>query len=181
MLKVFEDANLKLLSVFSNVNGVTCTRIIDEILKGNTAPDYLAFLCTHGKLQSSKEQIRDAVEGMFTEHHKFMLKAIRRSIASLEEEIAELEAEIDRRCEPVQEDIERLCTIPGIDKTGTKELISEIGVNMLNATFIRLKYAYRVVEDLIVEITNDEEIKTIETAIEQETAIKTHFYVHSNF
>ena len=130
MLKVFEDANLKLSSVFSNVNGVTCTRIIDEILKGNTDPDYLASLCTHGKLKSSKEQIRDAVEGVFTEHHKFMLKAIRRSIASLEEEIAELEAEIDRRCEPVQEEIERLCTIPGIDKTGAKELIAEIGVNM---------------------------------------------------
>lgn len=48
-------------------------------------------------------------------------------------------------------------------------------VDMLNATFIRLKYAYRVVGDLIVEITNDEEIKTIETAIEQETTIKTHF------
>lgn len=130
MLKVFEDANLKFSSVFSNVNGVTCTRIIDEILKGNTDPDYLASLCTHGNLQSSKEQIRDAVEGVFTEHHKFMLKAIRRSIASLEEEITELEAEIDRRCEPVREEIERLCTIPGIDKTGAKELIAEIGVNM---------------------------------------------------
>ena len=59
-----------------------------------------------------------------------MLKAIRRSIASLEEEIAELETEIDRRCEPVQKEIERLCTIPGIDKTGAKELIAEIGVNM---------------------------------------------------
>ena len=54
MLKVFEDANLKLSSVFSNLNGVTCTRIIDEILKGNTDPDYLASLCTHSKLQSSK-------------------------------------------------------------------------------------------------------------------------------
>ena len=57
----------------------------NRMLKGNTDPDYLASLCTHGKLKSSKEQIRDAVEGVFTEHHKFMLKAIRRSIASLEE------------------------------------------------------------------------------------------------
>lgn len=51
-------------------------------------------------LQSSKEQIRDAVAGCFTERHKLMLKAIRRSIAGLEEEIAEQEAEIDRRSEP---------------------------------------------------------------------------------
>lgn len=130
MMKVLEDANLKLSSVFSNVSGVTCTKVIDAILDGNTDPDYLTSLCTHGKLQSTKEQIHDAVEGRFTEHHKFMLKAIRKSITSLEEEIAELEAEIDRRCEPIREEIERLCTIPGIDQTGAKELIAEIGVDM---------------------------------------------------
>lgn len=130
MMKVLEDANLKLSSVFSNVSGVTCTKVIDAILDGNTDPDYLTSLCTHGKLQSTKEQIHDAVEGRFTEHHKFMLKAIRRSITSLEDEIAELEAEIDRRCEPVREEIEHLCTIPGIDHTGAKELIAEIGVDM---------------------------------------------------
>lgn len=48
-------------------------------------------------------------------------------------------------------------------------------VNMLNATFIRLNYAYRIVNDIIVEITDDEEIMTIETAINQESTIKTHF------
>ena len=130
MLKVLEDANLKLSSVFSNVNGVTCTKIIDEILAGRTDPDYLTSLCTHGRLQSTKEEIHDAVEGCFTEHHKFMLKAIRNGISNLEKEIAALEAEIDRRCVSVQADIERLCTIPGIDKTGAKELIAEIGVDM---------------------------------------------------
>lgn len=130
MLKVLEDANLKLSNVFSNVNGVTCTKIIDEILAGRTDPDYLTSLCTHGRLQSTKEEIHDAVEGCFTEHHKFMLQSIRRSISSLEKEISLLEAEIDRRCLSVQADIERLCTIPGIDRTGAKELIAEIGVDM---------------------------------------------------
>lgn len=59
-----------------------------------------------------------------------MLQSIRRSISSLEKEISLLEAEIDRRCLSVQADIERLCTIPGIDRTGAKELIAEIGVDM---------------------------------------------------
>lgn len=87
-------------------------------------------MCTHRRLQSTKEQIHDAVEGCFTEHHKFMLKTIRRSISSLEQEISILDAEIDRRCMSVQAEIERLCTIPGIGKTGARELIAEIGVNM---------------------------------------------------
>lgn len=47
-------------------------------------------------------------------------------------------------------------------------------IQMLNNTFIRLNYGYRVVEDQIVEITDDEEIRTIETALKQTTAVKTH-------
>ena len=64
---MLEGANLKLLSVFCNVNGITRTKIIDEILAERTDLDQLTFLCTHGFLQSTKEEIHDAVEGCFTE------------------------------------------------------------------------------------------------------------------
>lgn len=47
-------------------------------------------------------------------------------------------------------------------------------VHSLNSTFKRLNYAYRVVDDIIVEIVDDEEIVAIETAGEQESTIKTH-------
>lgn len=47
-------------------------------------------------------------------------------------------------------------------------------IKLLNDTFKRLSYAYRVVDDQIVEITDDEEIETIEKAIDQSTTIKTH-------
>lgn len=47
-------------------------------------------------------------------------------------------------------------------------------VNILNATFCRLNYAYRVVVDQIVEITDDDEIKTIEEALKQTSSVQTH-------
>lgn len=47
-------------------------------------------------------------------------------------------------------------------------------VRLLNSTFKRLNYAYRIVDDLIVEITDEEEIKTIEDAVEQASTIKIH-------
>lgn len=37
-----------------------------------------------------------------------------------------------------------------------------------------MNYAYRIVDDLIIEITDDEEIKTVEEAIEQTSTINTH-------
>lgn len=47
-------------------------------------------------------------------------------------------------------------------------------VKILNSTFKRLNYAYRIVDDQIVEITNQEEIAAIEEAVRQDSTIKTH-------
>ncbi len=47
-------------------------------------------------------------------------------------------------------------------------------VKMANSTFQRMNYAYRIVDDQIVEITDKVEISAIENAIKSEPAIKTH-------
>ncbi len=47
-------------------------------------------------------------------------------------------------------------------------------LRLLNNTFKRLNYAYRVVDEQIVEITNAEEIKEIEEALDQNQAIRNH-------
>lgn len=47
-------------------------------------------------------------------------------------------------------------------------------IKLLNSTFKRLDYAYRIVDDQIVEITDQEEIAAIEEAVRQTSAVKTH-------
>ena len=130
LIRIFEDANLKLSSVFSDITGKTCSEVINNVIDGNTDPEYLASLCTHWRLKSTQEEIALAVEGKFRDHHKFMLHAIRQSMENLTSEIQILEEEITRRMKPVEEDIERICQIPGVGNTSAKELIAEIGVEM---------------------------------------------------
>lgn len=130
MIRIFEDANLKLSSVFSNIRGKTCTRVIDAVIAGETDPQKLAALCTHKRLKASKEEIALAVEGCFTEHHKFMIRAIRTSISNIETEIDHLDKEIERRMQPFEAQIQQLCEIPGMDVTSVNELLAEIGVDM---------------------------------------------------
>lgn len=54
------------------------------------------------------------------------------------------------------------------------EGITDELIGMVNDTFRRLSYAYRVVDDRILEITNEEEIATIEEAVSQNTSLRTH-------
>lgn len=130
LIRILEDANLKLSSVFSDVTGKTCTAVIDHVLDGNTDPEFLASFCTHWRLKSTQKEIALAVEGHFRDHHKFMLRAIRRSMDNLTEEIKALDEEIALRMQPFEEEISRLCQIPGISKTSAKDLLAEIGVSM---------------------------------------------------
>lgn len=130
MIRIFEDANLKLSSVFSDVTGKTCTTVINQVIEGNTNPEYLSSLCTHWRLKSTQEEIALAVEGKFREHHKFMLRSIRLSMEHLTDEIRALEEEISRRMQPFEDEIARLCQIPGISRTSAKDLLAEIGVDM---------------------------------------------------
>lgn len=130
MIRIFEDANLKLSSVFSNIRGKTCTRVIDAVIAGETDPEKLAAVCTHWRLKHSQEEIALAVEGCFSGHHKFMIRAIRTSIRNIEAEIDHLDCEIERRMRPLEDRIRQLCEVPGMDTTSVRELLAEIGVDM---------------------------------------------------
>ena len=53
--------------------------------------------------------------------------------------------------------------------------IYKVFIDMLNSEFERLNFAYRIIEGKIVEITSEQEIKTIETAIDNSARnIKMH-------
>ena len=61
-----------------------------------------------------------------------------------------------------------------VDRDADYNRIVDTFVMMLNSTFKRLDYAYRVVNNQIVEITDQEEIAAIEEAVKQDSSIKTH-------
>jgi transposase len=129
MIKMLEDSNMKLSSVLSKVHGVSGTRIVDALLEGKTDPVYLASLC-HGKVKAEQEDIILALEGNLTEHHKFMIRIIRRDIRQTEALIKELDAEIEKQLLPYAQEISLLSQIPGVGEQTAGELISEIGVDM---------------------------------------------------
>lgn len=129
IIKILEDANIKLSTVLSDVHGASGSKIINDIIAGKTNIDEL-IKHIHGKVQAKKQDIRKALEGRLTDHHRFMLKLIKKSIQENEGLIEELDQQIDRVTEEYAVEIDLLQTIDGVGKDSAIGIISEIGTNM---------------------------------------------------
>jgi transposase len=93
--KTLEDPNLKLGVVASDVVGASGRAMLEAIVKGETNSEKLADLAK-GTLRRKIPQLKPALEGNVTDHHRFMLRQwldmldfIDRKIAVLEEQIME--------------------------------------------------------------------------------------------
>jgi transposase len=127
--KILEDANIKLSVVLSDIFGTTGRRMIDVILAGDYKPENLLYL-VHGRVKAKREDIKEALQGYVTDHHRFMLRTILSNMSRIQETIDNLEAQIDDKMKPYCHEQELLETIPGVSKDGAIGIIAEVGVNM---------------------------------------------------
>lgn len=129
IIKTLEDANIKLSSVLTNVDGATGTKIINDLIAGITDVDEL-LRHYHGQMKASKEEVRKALEGRLTKHHQFMLKLIQQSVKDKEALIDALENKIDEAVKAYEVEVDLLQTIPGVGRDSAINIISEVGVDM---------------------------------------------------
>jgi len=127
--KVLEDANIKLSSVVSDTFGVSGSEIIEALLKGELTIEEMSGL-THGRLNKKKEKIREALEGYFTEHHRFMIRTLLDHIKYVEKQIELIDKQTQEKLKPYEEEYTLLQTIPGVKKQGAAAIIAEIGTDM---------------------------------------------------
>ena len=129
--KFLEDANIKLSSVVSDLSGVVATKIIDAMIGGQEDVKELVKL-RHGKMKATVEELAAALTGKLTDHHRFLLRMVKRSIGDKESLIEELDKEIDRLLieNEMVLDSELLSTIPGVDKDSAASILAEIGNKM---------------------------------------------------
>jgi transposase len=127
--RVLQDANCKLASVLSDVLGPSGRRILEAIVAGEHDPERLAALGS-SRLRCSPEQLREALRGRVSEHHRFLLRQHLATIDHLRTVVQHFDAQIDRQLEPLREGYARLQTIPGIGPTAAALLLGEIGQDM---------------------------------------------------
>jgi transposase len=127
--KQLEDAGIKLACVASDVLGVSGRAMIEALVAGEADPGILAELA-RGRLRAKLPALREALMGRFSGHHALLCSHILGHLDYLDETIAALSNEIEARTAPFSEEIELLCTIPGIQRRGAEVILAELGPDM---------------------------------------------------
>jgi transposase len=127
--KTLEDANIKLDSVISDIMGLSGRAMIEALIAGQTDPDTLAGLA-HRRIKASPEELREALRGRVTRHHRFLLRLHLQQIDAINAAIDEIDQEVDAHIEPFRNAIQLLITIPGVSDLSAAVILAEIGLEM---------------------------------------------------
>ena len=127
--KVLEDANLKLGSVASDVLGKSGRAMLRALIAGQSDPEVLADLAL-GRLRKQRRRLRPALTGRVTDHHRFLWGLLLDEVEMLERLLGRLEERIEAVLGPFVEAVQRLLTIPGVDRRTAQAVVAEIGTDM---------------------------------------------------
>lgn len=128
--KYLENTGIKISSVASRLESVTCTRILRTLVAGEHDPQVLADLA-RGKLRNKTDALEQALANVrFTQHDAFMvgfyldhLDAQRDRLKALEEQITEVFKSLEGK-------IGLLSSIPGVKTAIAQVIIAETGGDM---------------------------------------------------
>lgn len=141
--KILEDANIKLACVASDVLGKSGRLMLEALMAGETDPKRLADLAQR-KMRSKIPQLRKALQGGVSEHHRYMLRTLYAHVQYLEGVIASLDARIAQLVDcrelnetnpgenalPFAKAQALLETVPGIDANSARTILAETGTDM---------------------------------------------------
>jgi transposase len=127
--KVLEDANIKLGSVATDILGVSGRDILEGLMSGEEDVNRLAERA-RGRLRGKIPELRRALQGRLSEHHRFQLRLNWDHLQRLQELIERLDQRIRELAQPYQAQIEQLDEVVGIDQASAQSIVAEVGVDM---------------------------------------------------
>jgi transposase len=127
IIKGLESNGIKLASVCSDCLGKTGRAILDALIAGeDMTPAKIAQLA-RGTLRSKVDLLSRAVRDTLVPASAVVLQQLLRRLDSLDEDIQALDQEIARHLEPYQQQVARLCEVPGIDQVAAASILAETG------------------------------------------------------
>jgi transposase len=111
------------------VLGTSVRNMMNALIAGERNPEVLAEMAMT-TLRNKTTDLKRALVGRFNDHHAMMLSLHLDQVDHLDEAIRKIDEKVDERMLPFASSVERLVTIPGINKRSAEIIISEIGDDM---------------------------------------------------
>lgn len=129
--KVLEDANIKLGAVASDVLGKSGRKMLRALLSGQTDTEAMADLAL-GVLRKKIPELKLALDGHCTEHHRYLLRRHLSHLGYLERQTFEFSQRISQLLAELLPEAMRqhLDGIDGVNDRTIENVIAEIGVDM---------------------------------------------------
>jgi transposase len=127
--KALEGANVKLAAVATDIMGKSGRDVLAALVGGEADAGQLAGLA-RGTLRKKIPLLERALAGRVGAHQRFLLARQLAHIDFLDQQIAEVGAEIAERMRPSAAALERLDAIPGVGQRLAEGLIAELGTDM---------------------------------------------------
>ncbi len=127
--KVREDANIKLGSVATDILGVSGQDILKGLIAAEEDVEILAERA-RGRRRGKIPELRRALQGRLSEHHRFQLRWHWDHLQRLQELLERLNDRIAKLTQPYQAQINQLDGVVGIDQTSAESIVAEVGVDM---------------------------------------------------
>jgi len=127
--RLLQDAGVKLTSVGTKTFSKTNQAIVRAMVNGERDPDTLAGLAC-GTLRNKIPELREVLPARFGDTHAVIFREILHHIDQLDRSIGHLDEIIAIRMAGFGEDIELLCTIPGVALRTAQVFIAETGGDM---------------------------------------------------
>jgi transposase len=130
LVKVLEEANIKLSSVVTKIYGVSSLAFIRSLLEKDRLSREEISQMAKGKLKKKVDLLEKALNGKLTNHHRFLLRMHLENIDHFAKQITKIDEEIQRKMVPFQKESKLIRTIPGISEVNASAILAEIGIDM---------------------------------------------------
>jgi transposase len=103
MQSAFDDMNIHLHHVLSDLDGNTGLRIVDAILSGQRDPEELVKLRDERIRKSTEQEMKEALRGDWQPEHLFVLGQARETYRWVQRQIEQCDAEVEKALQEVKE------------------------------------------------------------------------------
>jgi transposase len=125
LIKLLETAGIKLADVF----GLSGKKMLRALIEAEQSPADMAQLAQR-RMRRKIPELERAMDGGLVQHQGSILHLQLARIDAAEADLATLDEQIAARLAPYDEALERLLSIPGVDRVTAATMIAEIGVDM---------------------------------------------------